>query len=307
MAAAARRRLAIRRYARRVIRAVALLVLVAALVAGCGGSKSDESDTFAYDEHQPLGVEEGGRAPSSQKVVVREVSYASGKDRVEAFLVSPAGSTGEHPAVVLLHGAGGDRTEQLALAAKLAQRGFVALTLTAPSGTKTRSASLSPDQALRWERDVVVADVVAVRRAFDVLAGEEQVDRDRMGLVGWSAGARLATIVADVDDRVRATVLMSAGAVPVSEYVDEAPAEFRDAVREALTPIDPLSHVRRIRGALFVQAGSADTIVPERALRSVAEAAPEGTRVTWYEAGHALDEQAERDRIAWLSDQLGGD
>jgi predicted esterase len=100
---------------------------------------------------------------------------------------------------------------------------------------------------------------------------------------------------------------MSAGAVPVSEYVAEAPDDFRDDVREALTPIDPLAHVRGIRGALFVQAGRSDSIVPERALRSVADAAPEGTRVTWYEAGHALDERAERDRIDWLAEQLEAD
>ena len=36
-------------------------------------------------------------------------------------------------------------------------------------------------------------------------------------------GGRLASLVAGVDDRVRATVLMSVGAAPVSEYVDAAP------------------------------------------------------------------------------------
>jgi dienelactone hydrolase len=290
-----------------VTRGVALLAIVAALVAGCGGSTSDAAETFAYDEHQPLALEQGARTPATRRVVVRDISYTSGDDRVEALLVSPRASTGDHPGVVLLHGAGGDRTEELAAATKLAERGMIALTLTAPSRTKSRSAALTPEKALRWERDVVVADVVAVRRAFDVLAADDHVDGDRIGLVGWSMGARLATIVADADDRVRATVLMSAGAVPVSEYVAEAPEEFRDDVREALTPIDPLAHVRGIRGALFVQAGRSDSIVPERALRSVADAAPDGTRVTWYDADHALNERAEHDRIDWLAEQLGTD
>jgi uncharacterized protein len=290
-----------------VTRGVALLAIVAALVAGCGGSTSDAAETFAYDEHQPLALEQGARTPATRRVVVRDISYTSGDDRVEALLVSPRASTGDHPGVVLLHGAGGDRTEELAAATKLAERGMIALTLTAPSRTKSRSAALTPEKALRWERDVVVADVVAVRRAFDVLAADDHVDGDRIGLVGWSMGARLATIVADADDRVRATVLMSAGAVPVSEYVAEAPEEFRDDVREALTPIDPLAHVRGIRGALFVQAGRSDSIVPERALRSVADAAPDGTRVTWYDADHALNERAEHDRIDWLAEQLGAD
>jgi len=285
-------------------RPAALLLLVALLAAGCGSSGGSD-DTFAYDADQPLAVQRGTEASGKSRVVVRELSYASGDDRVEAFVVTPGATTGKHPAVVLLHGSGGDRTEQLASAAKLAERGFVALTLTAPSRTKEQPGGLSIEQALQWERDRAVADVVAVRRAFDVLGADEHVDADRMGLVGWSMGARLATIVADVDDRVRATVLMSGGADPVSEFVDTAPEELQDAVRATLTPIDPLAHVAGIDGDLFLQAGRADNVVPEIALRNVIDAAPDGARVTWYDAGHGLDEHAERDRIAWLADRLG--
>ena len=36
---------------------------------------------------------------------------------------------------------------------------------------------------------------------------------------------------------------MSVGALPVAEYVDAAPAELRDVVREVLEPIDPLSRL----------------------------------------------------------------
>ena len=38
---------------------------------------------------------------------------------------------------------------------------------------------------------------------------------------------------------------MSVGALPVAEYVDAAPAELRDVVREVLEPIDPLAAWRR--------------------------------------------------------------
>ena len=65
---------------------------------------------------------------------------------------------------------------------------------------------------MRWQGDTIAADIVAVRRGFDVLDASERVDGDRLGLVGWSMGGRLASIVAGVDDRVRATVLMSVGA-----------------------------------------------------------------------------------------------
>lgn len=288
------------------MRGLAAVVAFAAILAGCGG-ESATGDPFAYDADEALAIERGARVPANDRVVVRALSYASGDDRVEAYLVAPRAPAGGLPAVVFLHGAGGDREEQLASATALAERGAIALTVTAPSRRKAPPADAQPADALRWQRDTIVADVVAARRAFDALAADDRVDDERFGLVGWSMGGRLAAIVADVDDRVRATVLMSAGAVRVDEYVAAAPDDLQDDVREVLPPIDPLTHVATIEGAVFVQAGHDDQVVPARALRTLAEAAPNGTRVTWYEADHALDARAERDRLDWLSERLGID
>jgi dienelactone hydrolase len=278
---------------------VALLAIVA---AGCGGSKT--SDPFAYDL-EPLDVQLGSHVPANDQVVVQGISYASGDERVEGYLVVPRSREKHLPAVVFLHGAGGDREEQLAFAAELVERGAVALTITVPSRRMSPPADAAPEDLLRWQRDTVVTDVVATRRGFDLLAADGRVDAERLGLVGWSMGARLAAIVADVDPRARATVLMSGGAVPVGEYVDAAPTALQDDIEEVLPTIDPLTHVRTVRGALFVQAGRLDAIVPQRALRAIADAAPDGTRVTWYEADHALNRDAERDRLDWLSARLG--
>ena len=242
--------------------------------------------------------------PANELVVVQELTYSSGDDRVQAYLVSPRSSGRNLPAVVFLHGAGGDRSEQLAFAVELAERGAVTLTLTAPSRSKSPPADAAPEDALRWQRDSVVGDIVATRRAFDLLDADDRVDPSRLGLVGWSMGARLAAIVADVDARDKATVLMSGGAVPVAEYVNAAPDELQDDVQEVLPAIDPLTHVRTVGGALFVQAARSDSIVPQRALQAIADAAPKGSRVTWYAADHELNPEAERDRLRWLVDQL---
>jgi dienelactone hydrolase len=286
-------------------RHAAALAALVALLSGCGGDGPD--DPFAYDTDQPLEIEHGTRVPANDQVVVREVEYASGDDRVEAYLVSPATGRGPLPAVVFLHGAGGDREEQLGFAAELAERGAVALTITAPSRRKAPPADAAPEDALRWQRDSVVADVVSARRAFDVLVANGRVDAERLGLVGWSMGARLAAIVADVDQRTKATVLMSGGALPVDEYVAAAPDDLRDDVEAVLPAIDPLSHLRSVRGSVFVQAARSDAIVPQRALQALAQAAPDGSRVTWYDADHALNQHAHDDRVSWLSERLGID
>ncbi len=271
-----------------------------ALVAGCGGS---ESDPLADDHGVPLALEHGVTT-ERDGVRVEEISYASGDDRVEAYLVSPRKAGEKLPAVLFLHGSGDDRTEQLDTAIALAKRGAIAMTITAPSRGKTPPAGATGEDLVRWQGGTIAEDVVAVRRAFDVLVADDRVDDERLGLVGWSMGGRLASIVAGVDDRVRATVLMSVGAAPLDAYVEGAPAELQDVVREALEPIDPLSHVGDATGAVLVQAGRQDSIVPRAALEAVIDAAPEGTKVEWYPADHALNDQARSDRLDWLSGEL---
>ncbi len=287
-------------------RAALLSFLVAVLLTGCGGGSTDSTtdDALSYDARAPLALRQGTRA-EVDGVVVQDVSYTSGQDRVEGYLVSPRSTTGKHPAVVFLHGAGGDREEQLGTAVKLAERGAIALTITAPSGSKTPPPGATGKKLVRWQGAALAADVVATRRALDMLADDDRVDPDRLGMVGWSMGGRLAAVVAGVDDRVRATVLMSVGAAPLEAYLEGAPPELKGVVREALEPIDPLSHVGNAKGSILVQAGRQDSIVPRAALDAVIAAAPQGTKVEWYPTDHALSRQAEADRIAWLADELG--
>jgi dienelactone hydrolase len=286
----------------RVRRAVAVSVVLAALLLpACGGTTADEP--LDHDTDAPLRVERGMRS-EQDGVVVQEVTYASGDDRVEGFLVVPARTVTPLPGVVFLHGAGGDRSEQLDTAVKLARRGAAALTITVPSRGKGAPEGSPAEDLVRWQGGIVAADVVAARRALDLLADDERIDADRLGLVGWSMGGRLAALVAGVDDRVRATVLMSVGAAPVSEYVDAAPAELADVIREVLEPIDPLTRLPDADGAVLVQAGRRDSVVPGDALEAVIAAAPAGTRVEWYPTDHALNADAEADRFDWLAGEL---
>ena len=282
----------------------AVLVVLALLAAGCGGADSGADATFSYDETAPLAVERGAPLERDDALDVRETTYASGDGRVEGLLVAPPGLANPVPGVIYLHGAGGDREQLLPLAASLTDRGAVALTLTLPSTTASPPEGLTATETLRWQHETIVRDVVAVRRALDVLAADERVDPERLGLVGWSFGGRLGALVAGVDDRVRATALMSAGAAPVSEYVAAAPAELRDDVETTLTPIDPLTRISDARGDVLLQAGRSDSVVPASALQAMADAAPDGARLTWYDAEHDLNEKAHRDQLEWLAAQL---
>jgi uncharacterized protein len=297
------------------IAAGAAVIALAAAASSCGGSDGSAGastatvtttpSAFDYEPSAPLEVRDGGRVNGPYPVAVRDVSFLSAGRRVEAYLALPP-RAGRRPAAVVLHGAGGTREELLVHAMWLAGRGAVVLVPTAPSaagGTSTRG--LSPARALQRQRDLAVADVVAVRRALDVLAARPDVDSSRLGFLGYSAGARTGAVLAGVEPRLDALVLWSGGASPVQEYAAQAPPALRPQVRRLLGAVDPLRLVGRARpGTLLLQDGRSDETVPRRALDALAAAAPRGTEVRWYEAGHALNERAYRDQLDWLERRL---
>jgi len=288
------------------------LALAVGLLAGCGGSKQQAAHTsraparltFDYRTSAPLGFVDRGSVAHVGSVTVRDVGFLSGGARVDGYLVSPAGSQ-RRPGVVLVHGTGGDRRQLLGVAVALAQRGTVALTITAPSSSHPPAQATSVPRLLAESRTSAQRDVVAVRRAADVLVSRPNVDRERLGYLGWSAGAKLGTFVAASDDRFKALALLSAGADKVSAFVAAAPPRFRPLVKRQLGSIDPIRYVAFARpGTLLLEDGERDTIIPHRALLNIVHAAPPKTVVRWYPLGHELDSGAFTDAATWLALKL---
>src|SRR4029079_12747654 len=139
-----------------------LLAVVAVVATGCGASKDKAaaSSPFSYDASAPLNYADRGVVNHGYPIAVHDVSYTSGGKTIDAMLAVPPGK-GPFPAVVYLHGTGGDRTELLVPATWMAARGVVALTITMPELT---TATGTASQKLIAQRKAAVAAVVAARR-----------------------------------------------------------------------------------------------------------------------------------------------
>jgi dienelactone hydrolase len=233
------------------------------LLAGCGSKTAGAPDPFAYDKSRQLAVRDAGVALSGPKVAVHVVTF-DGARHVNAFLVVPR-SAGRHPAVLFLHGSGGNREDLLLPAIELATRGAVTMTISQPNDAQ----SFRPL-------------VVNARRALDLLAARRDVDADELGVVGFSLGGQTAAILAGDDPRLKAVGILSGRGEPVSVH-----------------------WLRRAETELFLQAGRADTQVGRPALERLIAAAPGNPRVRWYAAGHGLNRRAFDDQVAWQADRLG--
>ena len=151
----------------------------------------------------------------------------------------------------------------------------------------------------------MVDSVVAARRAVDALDSLPQVDRSRIGLVGWSSGARVGAILAGVDRRVEAFDLLSGGSPPIGEYAAQAPASLRPAILRELGSVDPLTWVARARpGTVLLQDGRKDEVVPRAALEALRKAAGAAAEVRWYDQGHAPSQAAYADQLDWMASKL---
>jgi dienelactone hydrolase len=237
-------------------------------------------------------------------VTVHDVSYLSGGRRIQAYLVEGKGKQAR-PGIVLVHGGGGDRSELLGDAVALARLGFVAMTITAPSTAYPPAQPTTVQQLVDDSKTVTVADVVAVRRAADLLESLPAVDGKRLGYLGWSNGAKTGAFVAASDSRFGALALLSGGADKLAAFVKAAPAGQKALVRTGLGRVDPLRYIAVARpGTVLLADGRRDRIVPRAALLNMVHAAPKGTLVRWYDAGHELDAAAYRAAFAWLAKKL---
>jgi dienelactone hydrolase len=291
----------------------AVLIFTALLVACGSGAKPPALHLagsprlhFAYDAALPLQYVDHGRvAGHPGPIAVHDVSFRSDGATIDGYLVLPP-SRARRPAVVVVHGSGGDRRELLTEAEWLAARNVVVLTITEPSTSNPPApASAGPAAILGQLRDTQVRDVIAIRRAVDALRSLRVVDPGRIGYLGWSAGAKTGAFVAASEPRVKALVLLSAGADPVSAFVAHAPPALRAVVRRDLGSVDPIRYIAAARpGSVLLEDGTRDEIVPHAALLNVIHAAPKGTTVRWYAAPHALNRAAYHDAFDWLARKL---
>lgn len=292
---------------RQIYRCAGLALVVAALV-GCGSDeKSSVPSQFSYDDSGPLDAQIKPTSFSTNDVRVDDVSFRGPGDTfLNAYLLTPSGSEGRHPAVIYAHGAGGDRQELLGEALEMAGKGTVTLALDMIYSTDRAKELPEGMEGARANSKLEQEAVKEVRRAVDFLQSRDDVDGDEIGYVGWSQGARMGALTSGVEHRIKAFDLIAGGAAPVSEYVKYAPTDIQDELRTLLERTDPLHFVAQAEPSeLLFQDGRQDKVVPEAALKELAQAGSEPKEVRWYEAGHVPTSKMWADSRSWLSDRLG--
>jgi dienelactone hydrolase len=268
---------------------------------------------FDYNQSAPLDVD----VVAEQKrgaVTLQDIAYASPKfGKVTAYLVVPPGS-GPFAGLLFVHWGQGNREEFVDEAVALAELGVVSLSMDAPHARphRWRPQDQTPEAALAADIQLLVD----MRRGLDLLLARPDVDPQRIGYVGHSLGATKGGILAAIDKRVRAYVLMG-GAVSLTRnyrvspnpsialYRDSIPTQEWEEFMVLLEPFDTAHYIAEAAPAsLLFQFAHNDEFISEEEALLFEKLASEPKQTLWYNCAHDFNDEARRDRIAWLTAQL---
>ena len=278
-----------------------------------------------YDERAPLDIKQRG-LEIRDGIKVLDISYASPVGNratsvgpnggvVTAYLIIPPGP-GPFPGVIYGHWCmpGSDkknRTEFLDEALVLAHSGVISLL---PDHVSVRPGFVEDTTPFNEQQiDVQVQQDVNLRRGADLLLARRDTDPRRLAYVGHSCDASAGAFLSGLDKRFKAFVIMAGNisfevdkkTKALQDYRQKVGPEKFDAFTEKYAWQDEGKYVSHAGPAnVFLQYATNEPFLNAEVARQYLQVASEPKTLKIYDASHALNAEATRDRIAFLADQL---
>lgn len=228
---------------------------------------------------------------------LRITAHIDDGERVPAILLLPSRTPA--PAALLIHGYTSHK-ERMAESVGMAllRRGVASVSIDLPlhgerKGTLDTEVLRNPFEVVRRWRLAVDES----RSTIALMLEHRAIDRDRIGLVGYSLGAFLAVATAAAERHVRAVLLAAGGDLP-------ADLPFGPIIRAV---VDPPRMVRKLAGRpLLMVNGRLDRTVRRDQAERLFAAASEPKEMRWYGGGHWPPPVEIENACDWMAGQLAG-
>lgn len=285
-------------------------------VVSLGAQSPELLKPFAYDPKAPLETREVGREKRGS-ITILDLTFASPKGgRVPSYLVLPKGK-GPFPAVLWGHwywenSDFRNRKQFLEEAILLAKCGVVSLMTDGPVARPGYVRDRTPLNEKQFADQI--QQVVDMRRALDLLQARPEVDPHRIAYVGHSYNASVGATLSGVDRRPKAYVLMAGSLSDEVDLQTDAYRRYRDKVGperfDAFVAAHPWSDPGRFikhaaPATLLLQFATQEAFLTAEHVQKYLPYVSDPKTFKLYEAPHALNAEARRDRIAFLARELG--
>jgi dienelactone hydrolase len=245
---------------------------------------------------------------SDGRVRISGLTYASPKGgRVPALLFVPSGG-GPYAGLIVRHGLPSSKEDVAFDAEELARLGAVVIAIDAPFARRGGD----PIAFTRHDPEEQIRLIVDLRRAVDLLRARADVDDDRIAYLGISYGAAMGGLLAGVEHRIAAFVLMSGDGGLVEHFSgpDRAALHAQPSAPKGLAgrpAPDRTAHVGQAGECtppLSLRA-TGSHLVPARDAARYQRAAPQPKEIRWYDSDHYLPSQAWCDAAHFLGRHVG--
>ena len=194
-----------------------VVAIACCFVGGCAHTSNTRSDFLKLvDRPHVVLAPQVEEMPGTNGFAQFHFSFASdASNRVPGILMESANFHGRRPVVIALHGTGGSKANMLALCRKLAERGFITVAIDgryhgeriqAGKGTTEYNDAIVRAWDGSGEHPFYYDTVWDVMRLVDYLSTRDDVDANRIGLIGISKGGIETYLAAAADERIAVAV-----------------------------------------------------------------------------------------------------
>jgi cephalosporin-C deacetylase-like acetyl esterase len=285
-------------------------ILMAGLLIFFPGIGQPQANTglFSYNAKDDYKISEDS-AFYKNNILVRCVSFISCNPvhgRVRAYFVMPS-SQPPYAGIVYFHWLGqpnGDRNEFLDEAVEMADHSVFSILI------QGYFPWTEPPVSGEKDRQQVIDQTIDLRRAVDILLMQPGIESGRIAFVGHDYGAMFGSIMAGVDKRMKAFVLVTG----MGNFGDwslkywKKPSEGgAENYRNSLAAVDPIGYIPNVKPApVFFQFANNDIYITHETALQFYNAAGEPKLVKWYDTEHEMMiPEVRKDRVEWVKKQLG--
>src|SRR5438270_1743682 len=303
---------------KRAFRIFQLTLLIGIFLISAPTLRTQDADLvrhFDYDQKAPLRIKQIG-VQHRERATIYDITYNSPKGgAVPAYLVVPKGP-GPFAAVIWGHwcwqnSSMRNRKEFLDEAVALAQSGLVSLLTDHPMSRPGYVPIKDPlDERNATE---FLQQVIDMRRGVDLLTARRDVDSKRIAYVGHSCNAAVGALLSGLDRRFKAFVLMAGS---MSDEISQNTKDFQE-FRQKMGPekvdafIAKYNYLDQGRvvshaapASVLLHYGSREKFLNADRAHQYAAIVSEPKQLKIYDAEHALNAEARRDRMQFLIKQL---
>ncbi len=259
------------------------------------------ADLFQYDHNLPLESATIGAWPYRIPYVIEKITYRSAHhERVPGYFAHPVAEQGRRfPAVLLVHGSNGfwGKNEDWVLdwLNVLVRSGRAVLVIDNYGfGERMLTPDIEEERLLPYAmRDMVVQSVIDQRRGLDYLETRPEVDPKKLGLLGGSRGSWIGAMVAGLNGRLSAVVLI---------VTQESNGSTDDLVRRYR---HTLNFVPRITAPVMLVNATQDKPVRSELAKEMMKLLRVPKRQVWYESGHYIaPKTGNKEALEWFDNYL---